>query len=263
MIAIVLPAEHHSAFVEVKGSWDGTTFAATEIELDDEDYLDEEDDDVELRGILMSDGAGGYSVNGVPLAIEPDTDVDGTDLSVADVVGMFVEVEGHVQDGVLVVYEIGFEGSEIEVEGAFGGVTGSAKEGTATVWLDTTGSLSLNVISATSTMIHQDGTALNLADLNATVCPKLEIDARLDGLGAVIATTIECDDGPLAFALEGPVDSFEPGVSITVLGVTYQVDGSTTYSNTDANFTNVSVGGEVEIADADGDGLADSVTRGL
>lgn len=243
----------NGVFVEVKGSWDGSSFQASMIEVDDADYLDDDDDDVELKGILTHDGTG-YVVNGVPLLVLEDVEVEDTDLALPDLVGMHVEVEGFMQDGVLVVQEIGFEDGDIEIEGGFGGVTGSVKEGTVTVDFTPVGSVT--VTSTNSTMIHDDGVALNLADLNGTLCQKLEVDAYRDDQGTLIATSVECDDTLDEYSIEAPVEDWAAGSSITLTGVTFTIDGSTSILPGGAT---VAVGVEVEVTDTDLDGIADII----
>ena len=255
----VSPAELATGvFVEVKGSWNAatSTFTAAAIEIDDEDYLDDDDDDVELKGLLTHDGTG-YVVNGVPLLVLEDVEVEDTDLGLADLLGMQVEVEGFMQDGVLVVEEIGFEDGDIEVEGGFGGVTGTLKEGTVTIEFSTAGSVV--VTSTNGTMIHDDGVALNLADLNGSSCAKIEADAYRDDQNNLIATVIECDDTLDEYSIEAPVDTASTGDSITVLGIRFFVDGGTVYTGTDASFTGVVPGSEVEITDTDRDLYAETI----
>ena len=240
-------------FVEVKGTWDGNTFSALEIEIDDEDYLDEDDDDVELKGLLAHDGTG-YVVNGVPLLVLEDVEIEDTDLALADLIGMQVEVEGFMQDGVLVVQEIGYEDGDIEIEGGFGAVTGTLKEGTVTIDFGNAGTVTVN--STNGTMIHDDGVAMNLADLNSTTCPKLEADAYRDDQGMLIATVIECDDSLNEYSVEAPVEAWD-GNSITLVEtLTYTVGGSTSITPNGATIT---VGTEVEITDLTGNGVADTI----
>ena len=240
-------------FVEVKGTWDGNTFSAVEIEIDDEDYLDEDDDDVELKGLLTHDGTG-YVVNGVPLLVLEDAEIEDTDLSLADLIGMQVEVEGFMQDGVLVVQEIGYEDGDIEIEGGFGSVTGTLKEGTVTIDFGNAGTVTVN--STNGTMIHGDGVAMNLDDLNGSTCPKLEADAYRDDQGMLIATVIECDDTLNEYSVEAPVDAWD-GNSITLVEtLIYTVGGSTSITPNGAIIT---VGTEVELTDLTGNGVADTI----
>jgi hypothetical protein len=240
-------------FVEVKGTWDGSTFTALEVEIDDEDYLDDEDDDVELKGLLTHDGTG-YVVNGVPLLVLEDVEVEDTDLALADLIGMQVEVEGFMQDGVLVVQEIGYEDGDIEIEGGFGAVTGTLKEGTVTIDFGNAGTVT--VTSTNGTMIHGDGVAMNLADLNGTTCQKLEADAYRNDQDVLIATVIECDDTLDEYSVEAPVEAWD-GSSITLAELTYTVDGViTTITPPGATIT---VGTEVELTDLTGDGVADTI----
>ena len=239
-------------FVEVKGTWNAaaSTFMAIEIEIDDEDYLDEDDDDVELKGVLTHDGTG-YVVNGVPLLVLDD-EVEDTDLALADLIGMRVEVEGFMQDGVLVVQEIGYEDGDIEIEGGFGAVTGTLKEGSVTIDFGNAGTVT--VTSTNGTMIHDDGVAIDLPDL--TTCKKLEADAYRNDQGMLIATVIECDDTLDEYSVEAPVEAWN-GSSITLAELTYTVDGViTTITPPGATIT---VGTEVELTDLTGDGVADTI----
>ena len=76
---------------------------------------------------------------------------------------------------------------------------------------------------------------------------------------------IEREDGGRDTRLEAPVDSFSANVSVTLLGVTYTVDGGTSYelndSVSDATgfFNNLNINDIVKVKDAQPDGTAEEL----
>ena len=66
----------------------------------------------------------------------------------------------------------------------------------------------------------------------------------------------EVEDSLQEFEVEGPLGNFTNGVSITSMGVTFSVDGTTSY--VPLNQT-PQPGDDVDITDLDGDGTADQV----
>jgi hypothetical protein len=75
----------------------------------------------------------------------------------------------------------------------------------------------------------------------------------------VVASTVKRIDVEDARMLYGQVDAHELGVSITILGVVYQVDGSTNYDPSNAFVAGDTVEIEDEADPLPADGIADSV----
>ena len=232
------------------------TYVAIKIDAEDEKLVDDsalEGEDLHLSGVLAYDMVGGtYTINGVPVQFP-----DGYDPT--PYLGLVIEVEGELQGGVLVVSEVEQEDGEIEIEGTPGLITGTVKEGTVEIGLGAAGSLT--VVSTNATLIHQDGLALNLADLGG--CAKLEAKAYPGDGGSLIATRIGCDDSLSEYALQGSIDGLDAGAStVTVLGITYAIDPGASFgdlADEAAFYAAASAGMQVSLVDTDLDGDADQV----
>lgn len=232
-------------FVEVK--LDSGTLVATAVEVDDKDYLDDDDDEVKLKGILTTDGSD-YLINGVVISVSDPA-------VLAALLGTYVEVEGRLVGGVLVVSEVERKDGDHGVKGARGTMTATdARNGTVIV--DLSGAGSVTVISNNATMIHKDDQALNLSDLTSSQCPYIEAEGADDGTGKLVAFKIECENSVSAYEAEGPIAGFDAGLgTVTILTATYTVtDGITSFENVvpataTALFAALSVGEDVEVRD--------------
>jgi len=264
-VAIDVVASENPAdglFVEIKGTFLNGTFTATEIEIEDEDDFDEESD-VEITGMLMAKVPGpGYSI-GI-------TDVDISNAaSCTNQVGQIVEAEG-VYDpatGVLIVEECENEDEDLEMECDVSSVSAidpaNPKVGTVEcVFPNTTGNGSVTIEfqgTPNLAMFTGDHTSntFDLRDVNPGDC--VEIKASIDassGTTQYIAGLIEHEGTGACgeYELEGPVEAISAN-SISVIGVTYVINGSTYLPNN----TLPNVGDIVEIEDNNGNGIADSI----
>ncbi|HCD57290.1 MAG TPA: hypothetical protein DEQ90_17830, partial [Halieaceae bacterium] len=93
----------------------------------------------------------------------------------------------------------------------------------------------------------------------------LEVEAYLDG-DRLVATTLDRDDDDNEQEIQGPVDSFVAGESVTILGLTYSTTGAEFEGRDDVDisadtfFANVQAGDLVKISDDSiADGIADDV----
>ncbi len=246
-------------YVEVKGSFDGVTFLATAVELEDEDDFDS-DGEAKITGTLMAnaESSTGFSIGNTDVSISGASSCDG-------LAGMLVEAEGTYDEttGVLVARECADEGDDLEMKCLLGAsVTVDAampKVGSVEcTFPGAVGTLPIEFRDMPDLALFSGDESLNrfdLSDVNSGDC--VEIEASTGSSGAHVAGLIELESIASAcssYKLEGPVDSFTDNVSITVLGVTFVVDGATTYPN------GMPVAGDrVKVIDAAGDGLADSV----
>ncbi len=265
-----IPADPTGLFVEVKLMDQAGVLVVIKIESDDEDLIDDEDEDVSIRGILEDDGSGGFLINGIQLDINDSTEYEPASLEGNLVAGLEVKVEGDMVGDVLVAEEVESEDGDIEIEARVIDVGFTdAKNGTVTLDLGNGQSLGVKTDSGTqfedeSDSDLNDDDSFNLDELSVGT-DFVEIEAYLDGTGQLIATSIEREDEADATRLEGPVDSFEANVSVTILGITYSVDTGTSYEIDDvgtdeANFFNaVSVNELVKVKDVEPDGTADEL----
>lgn len=258
-------------FVEIKLN---TSYEVTEIELDDDDLLDDNEDDVDLYGVLTGDYILGFMVNGVPLDLSGTIDYEPDTLENNLLDGMPVEVEGSMVDGILIVDEIEAESeSEIEIEAQ---VTQVVAEDNAngTITLDLNGTDTLTVISDNSTLLEDDSDldtdgdgSFTLTEL--TSADYIEVEAYQSGTDLIASKIKRKDsDSSSETTLEGPVEDFDSSF-ITLLGITYSFDAGTTFQvdentpDTDSTvfFSGLVAGDIVEIKDDEPDGVADEVSR--
>lgn len=265
-----IPTDPTGFFVEIKLEDQGASLLVIKIETDDDDLLNDNDDDVSIRGILANNGSGGFLINGVSFTTSGNTEYEPESLEGNLVAGLEVKVEGHMQNGVLIAEEIETEDGDIEIQAQVINVTASdAKNGTIT--LDLGNSQTLTVQTDNGTQFEDDSSAdLNdddSFDLGELVLNTdfVEIEAYQNGSGQLVATSIERNDAGQDIRLEGPVDFFTANVSVTILGITYTVDGGTTYEMNDivrdasTFFGALNPNDTVKVKDIEPDGTAEEL----
>jgi len=265
-----IPADPVGTFVEIKLVDQSGSLLVIRIETDDDDLLDDEDEDVSIRGILEEDGSGGFLVNGVSFVVGNSTEYEPESLENNLVAGMEIKVEGNMQGNVLIADEVETEDSDIEIEARVLNVASSdAKNGTVTVDLGNGQSLSVRTDNSTqfeddsASDLNDDG-SFNLDEL-AIGSDFVEIEAYQTDAGQLIATGIERKDAGQNTRLEAPVDSFDANVSVTLLGITYSVDGTTGYElndvpgNATSFFATLNPDDFVKVKDIEPDGIAEEL----
>jgi len=254
-------------FVEVKGVLESANIiTASKIEIEDEDNeFDENSGDISLQGIISDfNSLSDFKINGQTI------DASNASLEPVDAAsqlenGIRVEVEGSIVNGVLQADELEISGGEIELKTTLSSVNLATKEILLTYPMSST---SVTVATDNSTQLNDETEAeiepLTLADLFPG--DFLDIEAR-ELNGKIIATQIkrnEIDER----VLQGEVDSFLPEFSITILGVSYSVDSSTEYEDSDGNtllpadfFNQLKTGDLVKIKDKiTANGIADKIS---
>ena len=212
---------------------------ASEVEIED-DF--ENEDDFEIEGVVteMTD-PDHFVVSGIPVVTNASTDYEPTDLEV--VVGMEVEVEGNLVDGVLTATEVEQEESlEIEAE-----VTALVDGGPDFVVLG----LTIQVDEAGGTQVEGE----------YGVGSAVEVEAVDNGVGGLTALEVEVESGPVDRArIEGRVDSIgvnSMGIGTFVIyGITVSVGALTDCEDADDMpifcedfFTDLVVGDKVKATD--------------
>ncbi|MEN8713111.1 MAG: DUF5666 domain-containing protein [Arenicellales bacterium] len=265
-----IPADPVGLFVEIKLIDQGGSLLVIKIETDDEDLLDDDDDEVSVRGILEDDGIGGFLINGVSFTVGDSTEYEPESLKNNLVAGMEIKVEGDMQGNVLIADEVESEHGDIEIEARVIDVVSSdTKNGTVTVDLGNGQSLSVQTDNSTqfedeSASDLNDDESFNLDELAVGV-DFVEIEAYRADTGQLVATSIEREDTGRDTRLEAPVDGFDTGVSVTLLGITYSVDGGTSYelndvsSGSTAFFSALDINDSVKVTDIQPDGTAEEL----
>jgi hypothetical protein len=245
-------------FVEVEGTIDDpvadpNTLTAFKVELEDDDRLDDDDSEIEVKGMLNYDAtADTWSVKGIELAFGEGTEYKPASLEdmIADqsAAGMTVEVEGEKVGDVLQVEEIELEEDELEFKGD---VEIKAVDGTLTLSFGAAEG-NVSVIVNGETMYRDDDAVESFNYDSINVGDKVDIEARWGDGGMAYASTLHLEDD-LGYEIEGPVDAVSD-VSLTVLGVTFALDMNTMFEG-----GTPAIGDYVEVEDDNGDGTADSV----
>lgn len=247
-------------YVEIEGTPTGpTSLVAFKVELEDRHHLNDDEGEIEIYGWL-TDNAGNWFLNDIPLDMNGNIKYEPTQLK--DTIennlspeGMMVKVEGDYRNGVLVVDEIQDKQESLEFKGEVTDITATdAKTGTLTIGFgNATGTVT--VILDNNTMYPDDNSVQHF-DLrtNVHVGDYVEVKAMQNQAGEVLATLLDVDDSVGEYEIEGPMDSFSDAVSITVMNVTFNVNGSTIYPLGKPTPRNV-----VDITDLNRDGIADVV----
>ena len=249
-------------FVEIEGTIpDPATpnaVLASKVELEDHDRIgDDDDDEVEIKGILSFDAeTGQWSVMDVALSFDGGTEYSPAELAsgIADgsAAGLLVEVEGDYVNDVLNVDEIELEEDDLEFKADVADVTATdARDGTVTLSFGAAmGTVDVEV--SADTMFLDDEAAVHF-DLNSLMLDdKVEIEARIGGDGSIYASTLQLEDDA-GYEIEGPTEAIDE-ISITVLGISFGLDMDTFFENGVP-----AVGDYAEVEDDDADGIADSV----
>lgn len=249
-------------FVEVEGTvpdpvaYPGIDLLATKVEIEDEDDFDNDDDEVEKKGPLSySEADMAWSVNGTVLAFSSSTIYEPTSLAdaIADFSahGLYVEVEGRYVDGVLQVAKIEIEEDDLEFE-AYATVIEATGAKAGTISLSFGGAVGTLPVVINGDTFFLDDSAVTPFDLRTMAGnTKVEIDARRNDAGDIVASTFELEDS-MGVAIEGPVDGFDD-TSVSILGIVFTIGANTVVEGVPST----EVYGEIE--DENEDGTADVV----
>ena len=246
--------------VEVRGTLTEGVLTATRIELDESvGNRFAEGAAVQVQGAITGyQSPASFRVGGV------DVDASAATLQPAGLVlgnGAVVQINGVWEQGRLVASRIASRRGRIKVEGPLGAV--DVEAGTLTLQL-VPGSVAVTL--SQSTRLDDDSDRASILRIGDLVPGDyLEVEAYLDG-DRLVATTVERDDDENEQSLQGPVDSFVAGESITILGLTYSTSGAEFEGRDDVDidadlfFANVQPGDLVKVSDDPvADGIADEV----
>ncbi len=246
-------------YVEVEGTPTGPdSLEAFKVELEDRHHLSDDEGEIEIRGLLTADG-GNLQLNGMPATLSSNTEYEPPELETTinnlPPDGMMAKIHGDYRNGVLVIDKIEDKQESLEFKGEVANVTATgAKTGILTISFGTaTGTVTVNLDNNT---MYPDDNSLQQFDLRTDVRPGdyVEVKARQNQVGEVLATLLDVDDTVGEFEVEGPLANFTDGSSVTAMNVTFTVDNGTVY------LPRKPVSGDiVDITDLDRDGSAETV----
>ena len=221
----------NALLVEVKGTYNNNTntITATEVEAENNSLVDD-GNEVEVEGYItrfasISDfDINGYSVNAVNAVLTPST--------LVLKVGVKVEAEGAVSNGVLNASEIEIRGGSAEVSAKVDTVNTVNNSFTVEVY---SGAPLITVQLTSSTLTEDEVGAddhLLLSELNGG--DFVNVRGFESGVSTITATRVKRESEDKDVELQGVVTTQVTDSSITVLGVAFPVEaGSTDYE--DAN----------------------------
>lgn len=212
--------------VEVDGTYDSNshTLTATRVEGDEISYRDD-GSEVSIEGYItrfnnVSDfDIDGYPVNASTATREPAT--------LQLVPGARVEAEGSVSNGVLIAHEIEARGGDAEVSAPVHDVdlaNGSFR-------VEVVSGYYVTVQTSSSTLMKDDvGADDNLSLSELVPGSFVEVRGSETDASTIAATRVKRID-PEKIELQGVVTDQVQDVSITVLGVVFQIDGQTEFED--------------------------------
>lgn len=245
-------------FVEVEGilQADGS-IVADEIEEEDNKFSSE-DGEISLSGKISAyvDNTN-FKINGQLIDASNAQELSPSNALTLLANGISIEVDGSIIDSVFVVEEIEVKVKDIKISGLVNTV---GTDGLSIMYSNIAGSI--DIVTNNSTQFEDESNEeIQLFSLSNIVPTNyVEIEATLIN-NEIVATQIQRDE-PDDFILQGQVDAFVANTSITILGITYTVDGDTDYDGFTgaSNFFNTMTQGEiVRIKDENADGIADKV----
>lgn len=246
-------------YVEVEGSYDGITFTASKVEVEDHHEFDH-DGEVEITGTLSCN-------SGLMDCQIRDAIVDiSAAASCQDMVDTRVELKGYYDQtsGVLLAEYCESEDDELEVkcdvhsvdvpdvlQPKVGSLVCGFSHTSETITVEFSGSPNVAMFSDDSS-----SSPVDLTQIQTGEC--VEIEASSNNSGGYVAGYIELEhtSSCSSYKLEGPVDSIT-ATEITLMGVTFQHDTSTIVKDSDISF--VQAGDFVKIKDDNADGVLSKI----
>lgn len=217
----------NNLLVEVKGTFSNNVLLATEIEADN--GLSE-DADVEVEGIINRYASlADFDINGLK------ADASNAQLSPASLIigrGSKVEIEGRMNNGVLMVSRISAREGSAEVSAVVSGIS----ENSFTVEVQTEQFINITLTRSTrmEDEMEMQGADDNLLLTELRIGDSVSVQGFESAENTITATQVKRNSEAQETEVQG-VLSAESNSSFTVLGVTFQVDTSTEYDGADTN----------------------------
>ncbi len=246
-------------FIEVRGILSGAASLDANRVQPEETSIGSDGDELSIEGLVsnFSGDLSNFQVAGQSVDARSAT-LTPAGLQLRN--GLKIEVDGTRSGTTLVANGIEARSDEIKIDATISSLTSN----TLTVLLGN-GTLTVNVNNRSKI---GDGTDVvkNPALGDFASGDFVAIRGFKDASG-VVATEIQ-RNAPDRVILQGPVDSFSPGTSVTILGVTFFTDGSTRFEDRGENaigsgaFYSALVNGDpIKIRDDQPDGTADEVDQ--
>jgi hypothetical protein len=253
----------NGTLVEVRGTLaTATTVSANRVEMED-DVIGEDGDEISIEGLITDFvNQGNFRVDGQ--LVDASTAVLNPGTLQLDN-GVKVEAEGTISGSTLIAEEVEARGNDVKIQAT---VSAVSADSVSVQYFNNT--LTVQVDSQTQ-MEDKTGAVSNmtLSDISVADSDFLEISGFVGTGGMVIASELRRDSAANAEEdiLQGPVDSWNTGTDVTVLGITFLSDGSTSFENemeagiSNAVFYNaLSTGRSIKIRDdITPDGIADEM----
>jgi hypothetical protein len=258
-------------YVEVKGKiQNDLSVIADKIKSEDENFGDDVDE-ISLQGIVsMFNDISNFEIDGQAVDAS-SAQLKPAGLTLVD--GLNIEVEGEIVGSKLIADEVELRDGDTKLRAPIVGTVNTINNSFQVTYPVATGPTTVVVNTNGQTLFEDETGALSstppfsLDDLVATDFVRIE-GQELNG--EVVASVVKrVDGGGQNLKLEGMVDTFVANSSITILGITYNVDpapGTGTdfddFASSAAFFAalNPAGGDLVEIEDDDiADGVADEV----
>jgi hypothetical protein len=250
--------------VDVKGTLTGSTITASRVGSEDDLIANTNNTatEVSVEGVVANfNSLADFEIAGVPVDASGAT-FEPTSLAASLGDNITIDVEGIIVNGVLIATEIKAEEGNIEAESTVTAVDSVNRTITVsyvngTVTFSITNQTRLDDDTGVEEILTLD--EINVGDF-------LEIRAYQGNSSELLATEIKRDDTDDQH-LQGPVDTTDPNVSVTILGVRFDTDGTTDFEDENENsitatqfYSTVAVGDLIKIRDREtADGTADEV----
>jgi len=217
-------------FVEVKGTItavDGTSISATLVKPEDNNPA--EGAEVEIEGIItdFDSAANTFKIDGISVNASAATKTPAT-LVLRD--GIKVEVEGPVTDGVILANKLKLRDGNVKIHAIATGVDSVAN----TLMMNISDN-QVKVTIDTSTRLEDKLSAETISQTVAQFEGKFLRVRGIDNGDGITATRIRIDDLDDDVILQGIITDSVIGVSVTVLGVTVEIDGNTDFEDINDN----------------------------
>jgi Domain of unknown function (DUF5666) len=218
-----------NVLVEVKGRYNSTTNTITASEIDAENNdLSDDADEVELEGLITRyvDNSD-FDINGIPIDTVTASAVFTPAAPVLQL-GDKVEVEGTISNGVLIAMEVEVRGGNAEASAVVDSINLTNNSFTMDIF---NGNLIIVQLTTATRMEDNAGSDDHLLLSELQINDFVDVRGFESGVSTITATQVKRESEVKEVELQGLVETPVPTNSVTVLGVTFLVDGATDYEN--------------------------------